>query len=86
MHTVIKTNLSVIQANRNASLYPVNFNTTQVTLNNTQIFCLQLALANGPKQNDMHIEKTAVCGLHSTLGRNVILPPVRRMESAVLRF
>ena len=53
------------------SLYPVNFNVRQVTLNNTQVCCLQLAQVTGLKKNDMHIEKSAACGLHSTLGRNV---------------
>ena len=47
--TVIKTDPSVIQANRSASWYPVNFNATQVTLNNTQVCCVQLDLANGSK-------------------------------------
>ena len=67
MLNVNKTNLSVIQANRSASLYTGNYNLTQVTLNNTQVSCLQLALVNGSKQNDMYIEKSAVCSLHSTL-------------------
>ena len=55
------------------SLYQVNFNVLQVILNNTQVCCLQLALVDGLKQNDMDIEMSAALawGLHSILGRNV---------------
>ena len=35
MLNVNKTDLSVIQANRSASLHTVSYNLTQVTLNNT---------------------------------------------------
>lgn len=84
MLTVNKTSLSVIQANRSARLYTVNHNLTQDTLKKTQVSCLQLALVNGSKQNNMYIQTSAVCGLHSTLGG--ILPPVRRIESAVCVF
>ena len=35
------------------SLYQVNFNVRRVSLNNTQVCCLQLPLGNGWKQNDL---------------------------------
>ena len=53
------------------SLYPVNFNVRQVTLNNTQVCCLQLAQVNGLKKMICILKTLQLCGLHSTLGWNV---------------